>query len=55
MLFLHALRRIQHRFGEDGVALLGCVYENVGDGADELAVLDDGATRHVCVNIGPTR
>ncbi len=29
--------------------------EDVGDGADELAVLQDGAAAHVCVNIGPTQ
>ncbi len=29
-------------------------YSHVSDGTDELAVLDNGAAAHECVNIGPT-
>ena len=33
--------RIQHILDKDAVAHGGIVYEDMGDGADELAVLDD--------------
>ena len=40
------LRRVQHIFDENAVARGGVVYHDVGDCADELAVLDDGAAAH---------
>ena len=46
--------RGQHLFDKDAVAGGGVGDENVGDRADDLAVLQDGATAHECVNIGPT-
>ena len=39
----------EHVFDEDAVADCGVVDEDVGDGADELAVLDDGTAGHECV------
>ena len=36
------LRRIQHIFNKNAVARGGVVYHDVGDCADELAVLDNG-------------
>ena len=47
------LHRIQHIFDEDAVAARGVIDQNVGDGADELAVLEDGTAGHECVKIGP--
>ena len=40
---------VQHVFDEDAVTHGGVVDENVGDGADEFAVLNDGATGHADV------
>ena len=51
-LSLFLCRGIQHIFDEDAVALGGIIYENVGDGADEVAVLDNGATGHADVKHG---
>ena len=48
------LTRIQHIFNENSVSGCRIVDEDVGDRADELAVLDDGATRHECVQVGTT-
>ena len=44
----------EHIFNEDAVAPSRIIYQNVSHRADELSVLHDGATTHVCVNIGPT-
>ena len=38
----------EHIFDEDAVAGGGVIDEDVGDGADELAVLNNGAARQVC-------
>ena len=46
--------RVQHILGKDAVAAGGIAHKDVGDGADELAVLDNGAAAHECVNIVPT-
>ena len=45
---------VYHVFDEDAVAGGGVVDENMGNRADQLAILDDGAAAHQCVNIGPT-
>ena len=45
-LSLFLSRRIQHIFDEDPVAFGGFVDKNVGDGADDLAVLQNGAAAH---------
>ena len=37
---------LQHILDEDTVAPCGVVDEDMGDGADEAAVLDDGAAAH---------
>ena len=42
----NSLRRFQHCLSKHGVAAGGVVNEDVGDGADELAVLNNGATAH---------
>ena len=42
----YGLRRFKHIFGKDGVAFGGVVDEDVGDRADEFAVLHDGCTAH---------
>ena len=36
----------QHIINEDSISRGGIVDQNMGDGADELAVLDDGAAAH---------
>ena len=41
--------RVQHVFDEDAVAGIRLVDENMGDGADELAVLDNGTAGHADV------
>ena len=41
--------RVQHVFDEDAISGSGIVDEDVGDGADEFAVLDDGAAGHADV------
>ena len=43
------LLRFQHPFDEDTVAVGGVVHEDVGDGADDAAILDDGAAGHADV------
>ena len=45
---------LQHIFNKYSVSDRGIVYHNVSHGADKLAVLNDGASAHECVNIGPT-
>ena len=49
---LKLCRRIQHVFDEDAVAGGGVVDEDVSDGADELAVLDNGTAAHADVKCG---
>ena len=44
----------EHILDENAVAYRGVVYHNVGDRADELAVLNDGRTAHECVQVGTT-
>ena len=39
--------RIQHVFDKDPVTLGGVVDKDMGDGADEVAVLEDGRAGHV--------
>ena len=39
-------RRVEHIFDKDAVALGGVVYQHVGDGADQLTVLEDRRARH---------
>jgi len=39
---------IEHIFDEDAISHGGVADEDVGDGADELSVLDDGAAAHEC-------
>ena len=41
--------RFQHIFDEDSVAGGGVIDQHMGHGADELAVLDNGAARHADV------
>ena len=48
------LCRVQHIFNENTVARGGVVDEHVGDRSDELAVLNDGAAGHECVQVGTT-
>ncbi len=44
----------KHIFRKNTVAHGGIVDENMGHGADELAVLNDGGAAHNGVNIGTT-
>ena len=46
------LRGAQHIFNENSVPRGGIVNENVGDGTDQLAVLNDGAAHTSVVNKG---
>jgi hypothetical protein len=48
------LRRVQHIFNENAVTGCRIVYKNVGDRTDELAVLNNRATAHECVQVGTT-
>ena len=48
------LCRGKHIFNKYAIPHRRIVYHNVGDRADELAVLDYGATRHECVQVGTT-
>ena len=48
------LTRIQHIFNENSVPRGGIIYQNVCYRSYELAVLDDGAARHECVQVGTT-
>lgn len=41
--------RFQHIFDEDSVAGGGVIDQHMGNSADKLAVLDDGAARHADV------
>ena len=45
---------IQHIFNKYSVSRGGIVDHNVRYRTDELAVLDDGATAHECVQVGTT-
>ena len=45
----------QHFFDEDAVAGGGIGDKDMGDRADDLAVLENGAAAHECVNVGPTK
>lgn len=47
-------RCIQHIFDKDSVSLGRIVDEDVGDGADELAILYDRAAAHVRCSLGTT-
>ena len=40
---------LQHILDQDAVTHGGIIDQHVGHGADEFAVLDDGAAAHVCV------
>ena len=51
-LSAHLCRRLQHIFDEDAVALRGVVNQDMGNGADEFAVLDDGTAGHADVKCG---
>ena len=51
-LSAHLCRRLQHVFDEDAVSLRGIVNQNMGNGADEFAVLDDGTAAHANVKCG---
>ena len=43
---LHLCGGVQHGFDEDAVATGGVVDQDMGDGAYQVAVLDDGAAGH---------
>ena len=45
-------RGVEHIFDEDAVARCGIVYKNMGDCADQFAVLNDGAAAHADVKCG---
>jgi hypothetical protein len=45
----HLSRCVQHIFNEDPVAGIRVVYKDVGDGADEFAILDYWAAAHADV------
>ena len=45
---------IQHILNKDAISRCGVVDQDVGDSADELAVLNDRRAAYGCVNIGPT-
>ena len=47
-------RRVEHIFDENSVALGGVVDHYVGDGADQLPVLNDRGARHECGQGGTT-
>ena len=42
----HLSRRVQHVFDKDPVAGIRVIYKDMGDGADEFAILDDGTAAH---------
>ena len=48
------MARLQHILNENSISRGGIAYHHVRDGADQLAVLDDGATRHKCDQVGIT-
>ena len=48
------LARIQHILDENSVSRGGIVYHNVGNRADELAILNDRRARHECGQVGTT-
>jgi len=41
--------RIQHVFNKNAIARCGIIYQNMGHGADELAVLNDWTAAHADV------
>ena len=45
---------IEHIFNKNAVSRGGGVDEDVGDSADELAVLNDGGAAHECGQVGTT-
>ena len=45
----HLSRRVQHVFDKDPVAGIRIVDKDMGDGADELAILDDRRAGHADV------
>ena len=47
-------RRFQHILDKNTIAPSGFVHQNVGDGADELAVLDDRTAAHEGLSLGTT-
>ena len=47
-------RRVQHIFNKNPVSLRRIGNENVSDGADEFAVLEDGRAGHVRCSLGTT-
>ena len=48
------LSGVQHIFNENAVARGGIVDKNVGHRAHQLAVLDNRAAAHECVQVGTT-
>lgn len=44
----------EHILNKDAVACGGVADEDVGNGAHDLAVLDNGAARHECGQVGTT-
>ncbi len=48
------LRGIEHIFNKYPVACGGVADEDVGNGPHDLAVLDNGAARHECGQVGTT-
>ncbi len=45
---------VQHIFNENSVTGSRVIDQHMGDGADQFAVLDDGAAAHVCVKYRTT-
>ena len=45
---------VQHIFNKYSVPRGGIVYHNVGDGADELAILEYRRAAHECGQVGTT-
>ncbi len=41
--------RIQHIFNKDSISSIWLIYQNMSNGADEFAVLDDRGAGHECV------
>ena len=50
----HLSRRIQHVFDENAVPPCRVIYENMGHGANQLAVLNDRTTGHEGLSLGTT-
>lgn len=47
-------RRSEHILNKNPISSCWVIYQNMGNGADEFAVLDNRAAGHECVNIGTT-